>query len=98
MSNQDTARSSTGSRILLDNARVRVFERRIRAGEKTRMHSHPDHVIYGLKDSRTKYIYPDGTEKIIELKTGDVIFKQAETHIAKLISPKESLDILIELK
>jgi hypothetical protein len=48
-----------------------------------------------LKLSNT---YPDGTEKVIDLRAGDVVFRPAETHIAELISPKESQDLMIELK
>jgi hypothetical protein len=83
MEHQDAKQAvSTGPKILLENERVRVIERHIKAGVKTRMHSHPDMVLYSLKDSCTKYTYPDGTE----------------SHIAELISPEESLDIMVELK
>ncbi len=90
--------ASSGSKVLLENERVRVIERHIRAGIKTRMHSHPDTVMYSLKDSRTKYFYPDGSESVIELRAGDVIFKKAESHVAELLWPEESLDPMIELK
>ena len=97
--NQTTPRTTaTGSRVLLENERVRVIERRIKAGVKTQMHSHPDSVIYALIDSSTRYTYPDGKENVVDLNAGDVIFKQAETHIAELITPEESLDLMIELK
>jgi beta-alanine degradation protein BauB len=99
MSNSDVKQpGSTGSRVLLENDRVRVIERRIKAGVKTRLHSHPDMVVYSLRDSRTRYFFPDGTETVIELKAGDVVFKKAESHIAELITPEESLDFMVELK
>lgn len=99
MQNQDTQPTvSARPKILLENERVKVFERHIKAGMKTRMHSHPDLVLYALKNSRTRYTYPDGKEEIVDLKAGDVVFKKAESHIAELIIPEESLDLMIELK
>ncbi len=99
MQNKDTkVETSSSPKILLENDRIKVFERHITAGVKTRMHSHPDLVLYALKDSTTKYTYPDGKEEIVNLKAGDVVYKKAESHIAELISPEESLDLMIELK
>jgi uncharacterized RmlC-like cupin family protein len=86
------------SKVLFENERVKVIERRIKAGVKTRLHSHPDTVIYSLKDSRVRYSFQNGVETVVDFTAGDAVFRKAETHIAELISPEESLDVMVELK
>jgi hypothetical protein len=99
MRNQDEKQVvSTMSKVLFENERVKVVERHIKAGVKTRLHSHPDTVIYSLKDSRVRYSFPDGTENVVDFTAGNAVFRKAETHIAELISPEESLDLMVELK
>jgi hypothetical protein len=39
------------------------------------MHSHPSAVVYVLKGGRVKYSMPDGSTKISELKTGEVLIR-----------------------
>ena len=60
----------TQVRVTLENDKVRVIEFKARKGEITPMHSHPGHVIYPLADGKTRFTYPDGTTREIEIKKG----------------------------
>ena len=83
---------------LLENDRVNVVDIRLNPGDKTAQHSHPDSVVYIVNDQNLRFIYPDGQKKEFELKAGQVIWINAETHIVENIGKAEAIDIVIELK
>ncbi len=42
------------------------------------MHSHPDYLVYGLGDGKVQFTSPLGETADVELKTGDVMWRDAE--------------------
>jgi len=61
------------------------------------MHSHPDHVVYVLKGGRLK-ITASGKTDVFDLKTGQAIFFQAQSHEVENTG-KTDVDLLVvELK
>lgn len=48
------------SKVILENAKVRVIEFRAKAGDKIASHSHPPHIAYGLADGKAIFTFPDG--------------------------------------
>ena len=56
-------------------AKVRVLRYAPAAGDKSAMHPHPEAVVVVLKGGRVRYTFPDGTQKVIELKTGDAMIR-----------------------
>jgi beta-alanine degradation protein BauB len=82
--------------VVAEDDRVRVLRFAQAAGDKTAMHSHPETVVVVLKGGRVRYTFPDGTQKVVELKTGDAMIRPAVTHFDETIDPVES--ILVEIK
>ncbi len=53
--------AKSGYKLILENKKVRVMEIRLKPGEKSPMHNHPnDHVVYVVKDAKFKLTFPDG--------------------------------------
>ena len=83
-------------KVLAEDEKVRVLRYAPAAGDKSAMHSHPEAVVVVLKGGRVRFTFPDGTQKVSELKTGDVSIRPPVTHRDEAIDPVES--ILVELK
>ena len=56
--------------VLAEDQKVRVLRYAPKKGDKTPIHSPPSSVVYVVKGGRVKYRLPDGSTKIVELKTG----------------------------
>jgi quercetin dioxygenase-like cupin family protein len=84
------------SKVLLDNAKVRVIEFRAVAGDKIPMHSHPPHVAYGLSGGKAVFSFPDGSSRPAELKAGQSVYADAVTHAQEHLTDTHVL--IIELK
>jgi quercetin dioxygenase-like cupin family protein len=67
-------------KVVLENEQVRVIEFKAKAGEKTPMHSHPGHVIYPLADGKTRFTFPDGSTRDLEIKKGVAQWVGPVTH------------------
>jgi quercetin dioxygenase-like cupin family protein len=70
---------------LLENDQVKIYEATIKVGEKTPEHSHSaNEAIYVLSGGKGRITLPDGTTRINEYKTGEVIWRtKPETHTAE---------------
>jgi quercetin dioxygenase-like cupin family protein len=82
--------------VLAEDQRVRVLRYSPRKGDKTPIHSHPAAVVYVVKGGRVKYAMPDGSTKVVELKTGEALLRPPVTHTDEALDDVEA--ILIELK
>ena len=57
--------AKSGYELLLENKKVRVMEIKLKPGEKSPMHNHPnDHVIYVVKDAKFKLGFPNGKSDV----------------------------------
>jgi quercetin dioxygenase-like cupin family protein len=83
-------------KVVAEDDKVRVLRYAPGAGEKSATHSHPEAVVVVLKGGRVRYTFPDGTQKVVELKTGDAMIRPPVTHFDEAIDPVES--ILVEIK
>ena len=83
-------------KVVAEDDKVRVLRYAPAAGGKSEMHSHPEAVVVVLKGGRIRYTFPDGTQKEVELNTGDVMIRPPVTHCDEAIDPVES--ILVEIK
>ena len=83
-------------KVVAEDGNVRVLRYSPAAGGKSAMHSHPESVVVVLKGGRVRYTFPDGTQKVVELKTGDAMIRPSVTHSDEAIDPVEC--ILVELK
>ena len=84
-------------KFLNENDRVRVLEVVFKPGDVAKMHHHPDHVVYALKGGKGRFTSGGKTQEM-EIKTGSVIFLEAQDHEVKNIG-NTTLDLIVmELK
>jgi beta-alanine degradation protein BauB len=85
-------------KVLLDNEYVRIIDVRQQPGDKSPMHSHPHHAVYALAGSTLKSTSSDGKTNTFTMKTGQVVWRNAETHTVEIIgkTPSHALDIEIK--
>lgn len=82
--------------VLSEDQKVRVLRYAPFKGDKTPMHSHPSAVVYVVKGGRVKYSMPDGSIKIVTLKTGEALIRPPVTHSDEALDDVEA--ILVEIK
>jgi beta-alanine degradation protein BauB len=84
-------------KLKMENDRVRVFDVTFKTGDKAVMHQHPDHVVYVLEGGKMK-LTSEGKIDILELKGGDAIFLNAQSHEAENIGQSTLELLVVELK
>jgi quercetin dioxygenase-like cupin family protein len=82
--------------VLAEDQKVRVLKYAPHKGDKTPVHSHPSTVVYVLKGGRVKYMMPDGSTKVSQLKAGEALIRPPVTHSDEALDDVEA--ILIEIK
>jgi quercetin dioxygenase-like cupin family protein len=85
-------------KVLFENDRVRLLEVRLKPGDSSAMHSHPAYAIYPLNDAKPKFTSSDGKSEEVELKAGEAIWHEAESHAVENRGTTEAHVILFELK
>jgi len=83
--------------VIFENDRVRVLEYRDRPGHRTRLHSHPDSVMYTLSSFRRR-LTVDGRTRDVSLEAGQVRWLDAQSHLGENIGDTESHVVFVELK
>jgi len=84
-------------KLKMENDRVRVFDVTFKVGDKAVMHHHPDHVVYVLEGGKMK-LTSEGKTDILDLKNGDAIFLNAQSHEAENIGQSTLELLVVELK
>ena len=85
-------------KVLLENDHVRVLDFQLKKGAKENFHSHPAAVTYVLAPFKIRFMFPDGTTRIREAKTGDLFYGDALTHASENIGDTDAHGLLIEMK
>ena len=85
-------------KLKFENERVRVMEVTFQPGQKIAEHSHPDHFVYVEEAGQLKISHPDGTSMDANLKVGDIVWINAETHWAVNTGTTEVKLLVTELK
>jgi len=85
-------------KVKFENEKVRVLEAELPAGVKEQVHSHPAYVIYVLAGGKVRNYASDGNISEVELKTGDVLYREPLTHAAENIGTTTLHMILVEMK
>lgn len=96
--NDPTVVASNVYKKLFENEKVRVLDLLFKPGDKAKTHTHPDHIIYALTNSKVRITSEDGKASDIELKPGQVVFLEAQSHSAENIGKTDSHNLVIELK
>jgi quercetin dioxygenase-like cupin family protein len=84
-------------KVLFENDRVRLLEARVKPGDSSAMHSHPDYLVYTLGGGTVTFT--SGSESVdVELTTGQAMWREAEEHAAKNPGTGDLVALLFELK
>jgi hypothetical protein len=93
-----TAGFAPDYRMLFENGYVRTYNIQMAAGHSEPQHSHHERVVVALSGADLRHVLPDGHQEDSSLKTGDVLFRPASTHIGKNIGKTDLWVIAIEPK
>lgn len=85
-------------RVLFENDRVRLLEARVKPGDSSAMHGHPNYLMYGLSDGTVTFTSSSGESADVEVRTGEVAWREAEQHSAKNPGTTDLVALLFELK
>ena len=88
----------TRHKVEVDNDKVRVLRIKIKPGETTKQHEHPNGVAVFLTDVKTTFTRGDGTTRVGENKRGEAIWAASEKHTVKNVASRPAEIILVELK
>jgi len=66
--------------VRLENASVRVIEGVMKPGDREQMHAHPAFVTHVIEGGRIRNHFADGKVVEAELVTGDVLWREPQTH------------------
>ncbi|HEX3531413.1 MAG TPA: cupin domain-containing protein [Thermoanaerobaculia bacterium] len=84
--------------VKLENSQVRVIEGMLPPGAKETMHAHPAFVTYVIAGGRIRNHFADGKVVEAELKTGDVLYREPQTHWVENIGTTTLHFLVMELK
>jgi quercetin dioxygenase-like cupin family protein len=99
MAYQDAAKVAPENyRVLLENNHMRTLEYRSKPGEKTAMHSHPACLVYCFTPWRIRVTTPSGTSRDFDLKAGEVMWLERDTHSTENIGATDAHLLIVEMK
>jgi len=84
--------------VLFENERVRLLQARVKPGDSSSMHSHPNYLVYSLGECNVTFTEASGQSVDVELKDGQSMWREAEEHSAKNLGSTDVVALLIELK
>jgi len=85
-------------KILIENRYARSYDIRIPAQTSEPQHTHHARVIVSLAGAELEHILPDGTKQPSTLKTGEIAWRPAATHIGHNMGHTDLWVIAIEPK
>jgi beta-alanine degradation protein BauB len=85
-------------KVLFENERVRLLEARVRPGDNSAMHFHPDYLVYNLGDGKVTFTSSSGQSAELVLKAGETMWREAEEHSAKNLGTTDVAALIFELK
>lgn len=84
--------------VLFENERVRLLEARIKPGDSSAMHAHPNYLVYSPEDSKVTFTEAAGQSIDVDLRAGQAMWREAEEHSAKNNGSADVVALLFELK
>lgn len=85
-------------KVLLENRYTRAYDIRIPAGEREPQHTHKTRVVVCLSGAELKHVMPDGRQETATLKTGEVAWRGAATHVGQNLGKTDLWVIAVEPK
>lgn len=87
------------TRVLTENAQVRVIESTLRPGEKDALHTHPAGWYYVTRPGTMKVVYADGRVETWAPKAGESGWLPGEAaHSSENVGTKPITFVLVEVK
>jgi hypothetical protein len=84
--------------LLFENQYGRVYDIRMAAGKSEPLHTHHDRVVVCLSGAELQHEMPDGRTEVSTLKTGEIAWRRAATHIGHNLGKTDLWVIAIEPK
>jgi len=85
-------------RVLFENERVRLLEARVKPGESSAPHTHPNYLVYTLQGGRVTFTSGSGESADVPLEAGQAMWRDAEEHSATNQGSSDIVALLVELK
>jgi len=85
-------------KLVLENASVRVLRIDYPAGDKSKMHQHPDTIVIPLTTAKVRFTTADGNAQELDLANESAVFGPAVTHSVENIGTGPVDGILVEFK
>ena len=85
-------------KVIFENRYGRVYDIQMAAGKSEPLHSHHDRVVICLSGAELMHEMPDGRKETATLKTGEVAWRLATTHIGHNLGKTDLWAIAIEPK
>ena len=85
-------------KVIFENDRVRVFDYTDKPGDKTKMHHHPDSVVYMLGPFKRRFTLGNGKSAVRELKGGEIAWNDEQLHIGENVGDTNTHVLIVELK
>ena len=85
-------------KLLFEDRYARIYDIRIPAGTSEPLHSHHDRVVVCLSGAELMHELPDGRKETSTLKTGEIAWRLAATHVGHNLSKTDLWVIAIEPK
>jgi hypothetical protein len=85
-------------KVLFENQYGRVYDVRMAAGTSEPLHSHHDRVVICLSGAELEHALPDGRKETATLKTGEIAWRGAATHVGRNLGKTDLWVIAIEPK
>jgi quercetin dioxygenase-like cupin family protein len=99
MSSEDAVKVAPENyKVLLENKKIRVLEAKLRRGQKTAMHRHPNNFVYMLDSGYAKFTSPDGKSQKMRIKAGQVVWFEEQEHASENLGTKTVRALIVELK
>ena len=86
------------SKMLLETDRVKIYEVKLKPGEKNEIHCHPDYFIFNLTDNKLLTTDTSGKTHEREYKAEQSAFLKEQAHMAENIGDKEARLLIVEMK
>lgn len=84
--------------LLFENQYGRVYDIRMAAGKSEPLHSHHGRVVVCLSGAELEHEMPDGRRETSTLKTGEIAWRRAATHVGHNLGKTDLWVIAIEPK
>ena len=85
-------------KVLFENQYGRVYDIQMAAGKSEQLRRHHDRVIICLSGAELEHVLPDGRKENATLKTGEIAWRGATTHVGHKLGKTDLWLIAIEPK